>query len=64
MVKTENIYDIWGWVLRVVVSCENMYHVKACERLINNFYNKYGDWQLTRKLYMELYTKIHQLKIN
>ena len=66
MAETENIYDIWWWVSKVIASCKNINHINSAERLIQNFWIMFNDTQLTSKLQAELDYKIEQLinKIN
>ena len=61
MAETENIYDIWWWVSKVITSCKNIDHVNTCERLIKNFWIMFNDSQLTKKLHIELDIKIQEL---
>jgi hypothetical protein len=61
MAETNNIYDIWWWVLKVIASCENLDHVNSAERLIQNFKVMFDDRQLTSKLNAELDNKIEEL---
>ena len=61
MAETENIYDIWWWVSKVIVSCKNIDHVNTAERLIKNFWIMFNDSQLTKKLHIELDIKIQEL---
>jgi hypothetical protein len=61
MAETENKYDIWWWVSKVITSCENIDHINTAERLIKNFWVMFNDSQLVRKLYAELDFKIQEL---
>ena len=61
MAETENIYDIWWWVSKVIASCKNIDHVNTVERLIKNFWIMFNDLQLTKKLHIELDIKIQEL---
>lgn len=61
MAETENIYDIWWWVSKVIASCKNIDHVNTAERLIKNFWVMFNDSQLTKKLHIELDIKIQEL---
>jgi hypothetical protein len=61
MAETENKYDIWWWVSKVITSCENIDHINAAERLIKNFWVMFNDSQLVRRLYTELDFKIQEL---
>jgi len=63
MAETENKYDIWWWVSKVIASCENIDHINAAERLIKNFCVMFNDSQLVKKLYTELDFKIQGLII-
>jgi len=61
MAITENIYDIWWWISKVIASCKTVEHVNAAERLIQNFWRMFNDAQLTSKLNAELDYKIGEL---
>jgi hypothetical protein len=61
MAETNNIYDIWWWISKVIASCENVNHVNAAERLVQNFKVMFDDRQLTSKLNAELDNKIEEL---
>lgn len=61
MAEINNIYDIWWWVSKVISSCEDVDHVNAAERLVQNFWKMFGDQQLTSKLRAELDYKIEEL---
>jgi len=47
---SEDKYDVWEWICKVIDSCDSISHIHACERLIRNYYIAYGDKQLTRLL--------------
>jgi len=61
MAETENKYDIWWWISKVIISCETVEHVNTAERLIKNYYRMFNDAQLTNKLNAELAYKIGEL---
>ena len=61
MAETNNIYDIWWWVSKVIASCQSVDHVNAAERLVQNFWRMFGDRQLTSKLQAELDYKVTEL---
>lgn len=61
MAETTNVYDVWWWISKVIASCEDVDHINACERLIQNFSIMYNDTLLTRKLYVEYDDKIQEL---
>ena len=47
---TDNKYDVYNWIIKVIDSCKNHHHFKATSKLVSNFHDKYDDWQLTGKL--------------
>ena len=47
---SEDKYDVWEWICKVIDSCDSISHIHTCERLIRNYYTAYGDKQLTRLL--------------
>ena len=47
---SEDKYDVWEWICKVIDSCDSISHIHTCERLIRNYYIAYGDKQLTRLL--------------
>ena len=61
MAETNNIYDIWWWVSKVISSCKDINHINSAERLVQNFWRMFGDRQLTSKLQAELDYKITEL---
>ena len=61
MAETENIYDIWWWVSKVIASCENVDHINSAERLVENYRRMFNDSLLTSRLYAELDSKIKEL---
>ena len=61
MAETNNIYDIWWWVSKVISSCKDINHINSAERLVQNFWRMFGDRQLTGKLQAELDYKITEL---
>jgi hypothetical protein len=61
MAETENIYDIWWWVSKVISSCEDVDHINAAERLVENYRRMFNDPLLTSKLRAELDYKIEEL---
>jgi hypothetical protein len=61
MAETENKYDIWWWVSKVIASCESIDHVNSAERLIQNYTRMFNDTLLTSRLAVELDFKIQEL---
>jgi len=61
MATSENKYDTWFWVSKIIASCKNVHHINACERLIYNFSLIYNDYLLSGKLNAELEDKIQEL---
>jgi hypothetical protein len=47
---SEDKYDVWEWICKVIDSCDSISHIHTCERLIRNYSIAYGDKQLTRLL--------------
>ena len=43
MAETENMYDIWWWVSKVIASCKDINHINSAERLIQNFWRMFND---------------------
>lgn len=50
MVVSNNKYDVYGWIIKVIDSCETYFQFKATNNLISNFHNIYDDWELTGSL--------------
>ena len=61
MAETENKYDIWWWVSKVIASCESIDHVNTAERLIQNYTRMFNDPLLASRLAVELDFKIQEL---
>lgn len=61
MAETNNIYDTWFWISKIITSCKDIHHINAAERLIQNFNAMFNDAQLTSKLHAELDFKITEL---
>lgn len=47
---TDNKYDVYNWIIKVIDSCNNYHHFRAASALISNFGDRYDDWQLTGEL--------------
>jgi hypothetical protein len=47
---TDNKYDVYNWIEKVIDSCKNYHHFRAVDNLITNFDRVYDDWELTGKL--------------
>jgi hypothetical protein len=47
---TDNKYDVYNWITKVIDSCNNYHHFRAAGNIITNFDKAYDDWQLTGKL--------------
>jgi len=58
---SEDKYDVWEWICKVIDSCENISHIHTCERLIENYGNLYKDKQLTRLLKGEITDRLEKL---
>jgi hypothetical protein len=58
---TDNKFDVYNWIKKVIASCKNINHTNSAERLIQNLWRMFNDAQLTSKLQAELDYKIEQL---
>ena len=48
--ETDNKYDVYNWINKVIDSCKNYHQFRAADNLISNFHDRYDDWQLTGAL--------------
>ena len=47
---TDNKYDVYNWITKVIDSCKNYYQFRAADNLISNFDKVYDDLKLTGSL--------------
>ena len=47
---TDNKYDVYNWIRRVIDSCTTFHHFHKVHRLIDNFYKKYNDMTMSGRL--------------
>ncbi len=47
---TDNKYDVYNWIIKIIDSCKNYHHFRAASNLVSNFDKKYDDWELTGEL--------------
>lgn len=59
--QTNNKYDIFSWIEKVIYSCENMTQYRVSENLANNFTKLYDDSKLGNELSKILQTKLFKL---
>ena len=59
--QTNNKYDIFSWIEKVIYSCENMTQYRVSENLANNFTKLYNDSKLDNELSKILQTKLFKL---
>jgi hypothetical protein len=52
--KSNNKYDVFKWIKKVIDSVETRKQYITSNRLIKNFYNLYGDFDLTMELQYHL----------
>ena len=52
---TDNKYDVYNWIIKVIDSCETYFHFRNVKTLIINFNKIYDDWELTGQL--EIYVQ-------
>ena len=61
---TDNKYDVYNWITKVIDSCKNYHHFRAVDNLITNFSDRYDDWQLTGALRCYSSDKYYNRKTN
>ena len=47
---TDNKYDVYNWIIKVIDSCKSHQQIDTVNRLITNFRNVYDDYDLTGSL--------------
>ena len=47
---TDNKYDVYNWIIKVIDSCKSHQQIDTVDRLITNFRNIYDDYDLTGNL--------------
>ena len=47
---SDNKYDVYNWIMKVIDSCETYYHWDAAHNLIDNFRDTYKDWEMSGRL--------------
>ena len=47
---TDNKYDTYNWIKKVIDSCKSHQQIDTVNRLITNFRNVYDDYDLTGSL--------------
>jgi hypothetical protein len=47
---TDNKYDAYNWIKKVINSCKTYFHFRAVDNLISNFRDRYDDWELAGNL--------------
>jgi hypothetical protein len=47
---SNNKFDVYNWVIKVIDSCTAYFHFKSAHRLVTNFYNVYQDIDLSSSL--------------
>jgi len=62
--ETNNKYDVYNWITKVIDSCENYYQFRAADNLISNFDKVYDDWKLTGALRVYSSDKYYKRKTN
>jgi hypothetical protein len=61
---TNNIYDMFNWVGKVIDSCETLDHINSAERLVERFRIQTSDHNLYFKLYGKISFKLQSMKKN
>ena len=59
---SDNKYDVYNWIMKVIDSSKTYYHWCVVQNLISNFRDMYKDWEMSGKLreyahYMEYRSK-------
>jgi hypothetical protein len=47
---TDNKYDVYNWIIKVINSCKSHQQIDTVNRLITNFRSMYDDYDLTGSL--------------
>lgn len=47
---TDNKFDVYNWIIKVIDSCKSHQQIDTVNRLITNFRNMYNDYDLTGSL--------------
>ena len=61
---SDNKYDVYNWIEKVIDSCKTLDHTNSAERLIGRFKIQISDWNLYFKLKTQLSFKIKSMKKN
>ena len=59
---SDNIYDIFSWVSKVIDSCKTLDHINSAERLVERFKVQSRDIDLHFKLYHKISIKVKFMK--
>jgi hypothetical protein len=54
---TDNKYDVYNWIKKVIDSCTTYFHFIRAYNLINNFNDRYQDWEMSGNLRNYLHDK-------
>jgi uncharacterized protein (DUF608 family) len=54
---SDNKYDVYNWIKKVIDSCKSHQQIDTVNRLITNFRNIYDDYDLTGSLRNYAHTK-------
>ena len=47
---TDNKFDVYNWIIKVIDSCKSHQQIDTVNRLITNFRDMYNDYDLTGSL--------------
>ena len=47
---SDNKYDVYNWIKKVIDSCTTFHHFHKVHRLIDNFYKRYNDMTMSGRL--------------
>jgi len=54
---SDNKYDVYNWIIKVIDSCETYYHWSTVNNLIDNFRSRYTDLEMSGRLREYAYRK-------
>ena len=54
---TDNKYDVYNWIIKVIDSCETYFQFRNANTLIDNFNDRYEDWEISGSLRTYLHDK-------
>tara|TARA_R110000868_G_scaffold83946_6_gene236965 strand:- start:149 stop:355 length:207 start_codon:yes stop_codon:yes gene_type:complete len=59
---SDNKYDVYKWIIKVIDSCETLDHINSAERLVERFKVQSRDIDLHFTLYHKISIKVKFMK--